>query len=173
MSLPLLAAVTVGLAAVTLAVLLKRLSARSDSAVLNWVWLESFSVSKYRPMERLLSEQDIRFLRAQPGYRPGMARRLRAERRRIFRAYLKGLARDFGRLHQAARVLVLHAPRDRSDVAAALAWQRLVFLGALAAVHFRLLLHTFGLGPVDVRSLVDVLESTRLQVRELALPVAA
>ena len=60
-------------------------------------WLKNFSVSSYRPMERLLDEGDIRFLTEHPGYEPGMENRLRADRRRIFRLYLKNLGRDFAR----------------------------------------------------------------------------
>src|SRR5688572_20360045 len=78
-------------------------------------WLDTFSVTRYRPMERLLSKEDFEFLASQPGYDPGMSRKLRAERRRIFRSYLRQLRIDFIRLHQVARLLVLYSPEDRPD----------------------------------------------------------
>src|SRR5688500_15536009 len=61
-------------------------------------WLDSFSISRYRPMERLLSEDDYEFLAAQPGYEPSIARNLRKQRRRVFRTYLQQVSRDFARL---------------------------------------------------------------------------
>ena len=68
-------------------------------------WLGSFSVATYRPMERLLSEDDIRFLKSQPGYEPNMEKVLRSDRRKIFRTYLRSLGRDFNRLHLALRLV--------------------------------------------------------------------
>src|SRR5690349_18638174 len=83
-------------------------------------WLDEFSVDKYRPMLRLLSERDFEYLSMQSGFTPEIARRLRIERRRIFRAYLNNLVRDFNRLQAAGRELVTQASTDRSELAAAL-----------------------------------------------------
>jgi hypothetical protein len=131
-------------------------------------WLQNFSTASYRPMERLLSEADIEFLRAQRGFEPGMDKALRAGRRRLFRAYLRSLALDFNRLHLALRLALLDSPADRPDLGAILIKQRLIFLAALAAVHARLLLHTLGIGTVDVQSLVSTLERMRGELRNVA-----
>src|SRR5207237_4592544 len=45
------------------------------------------SIEKYRPMERLLREDDLRFLSAQSGFSAALGRRFRRDRRRIFRGY--------------------------------------------------------------------------------------
>jgi hypothetical protein len=135
-------------------------------------WLQNFSIAGYRPMERLLSEEDIEFLRAQRGYEPGMDKALRAGRRRLFRLYLRSLALDFNRLHLALRLALLDSPADRPDLGVILIKQKLVFFAALAAVHARLLLHTLGIGTVDVRGLVSTLERMRVELRSL-VPAAA
>src|SRR5258708_34531219 len=62
----------------------------------------SFSMQRYQPMAMLLTDDDLLFLAAQPGYRPKMGKNFRRERRRIFRMYLRELAGDFHRLHAAA-----------------------------------------------------------------------
>lgn len=134
-------------------------------------WLLSYRSSRYRPMERLLRESDFRFLASEPGFRPELARRLRASRRRILRQYLRLVRRDFDRLYTVGKTLVVHSAEDRSEFAAALLRQRLTFLYAVTAVQVRLWLDWAGTGTIDVRGLVDALESLRVQVRQL-MPVA-
>ena len=136
-------------------------------------WLKSFSVASYRPMERLLSEDDVRFLKSEPGYEPGMEKALRAGRRRIFRSYLRTLGRDFNRLHLALRLMVLHAPRDNPELAKTLIKQKLIFTGGLALVHVRLSLYTLGWGGVDVRGLVRTLETMRAELQNVMMPTPA
>ena len=57
--------------------------------------LPEVRAEKYRPMVRLLSNEDLEFLRSQAGYTPEMGRRLRKERRRVMRSYLSALKCDF------------------------------------------------------------------------------
>ena len=134
-------------------------------------WLKEFSAATYRPMERLLSEEDVEFLKSQPGFEPGMEKSLRSARRKIFRAYLKSLGMDFNRLHLALRLELLLAPTDRPDLGAVLVKQKVGFFVALAAVHVRLLMHTVGIGTVEVRGLVSTLERMRTELRTVAAPV--
>jgi hypothetical protein len=134
-------------------------------------WLAEFRVERYRPMERLLSDEDGSFLSAQRGFEPAMLRKLRAERRRIFRLYLRGLVRDFSRLDAIGRQLVASASEDRSDLAATLLRQRVAFTGNLLAVELSLALNAAGIGHVDVRALVQNL--ALLKSRLAPLPVAA
>src|SRR5205807_919477 len=98
-------------------------------------WLDEFSIAKYRPMQRLLSERDYEFLAMQSGFTPDIARRLRAERRKIFRAYLRSLVRDFNRISAAARELVAHAPEDHSELAGQLLRYQVMFAIGVAAVE--------------------------------------
>lgn len=131
-------------------------------------WLKNFSIATYRPMERLLSEDDVEFLKSQPGYLPGMEKTLRSGRRRIFRAYLRSLATDFNRLHLALRLALLESATDRPDLATVLVKQKVTFFLALAAVHLRLAMHALGLGTVDVRGLVSTVDRMRTELRSLS-----
>jgi len=130
----------------------------------------ALSLEKYRPMERLLQEDDLRFLASQPGFSPQLGRRLRSGRRRIFRGYLRNLKKDFGRVSLALQTLIVHSVEDRGDLAASLTRQRLMFAAGLLAIEARLLLHTAGIGTVDVRGLVDSLETMQSQIRLLLTP---
>jgi hypothetical protein len=87
------------------------------------------------------------------------------------RQYLRLVRRDFDRLYTVGKTLVVHSAEDRSEFAAALLRQRLTFLYAVTAVQVRLWLDWAGTGTIDVRGLVDALESLRVQVRQL-MPVA-
>jgi hypothetical protein len=134
------------------------------------VWLRNFSAARYRPMLRLLADDDYEFLMGM-GTDRSVVRRLRSERRRIFRMYLSNLIRDFSRLHHAARILVLESEVERSDVAARLVRIRFDFFLAVFAVRCRLVLHAAGIGTVDVRGLITAIECIRTDFRTLA-PVA-
>ena len=57
-------------------------------------WIDELSVDGYQPMMRLLENDDIRLLRAQPGFTRQMAAKLRRERCRVFRSYLRCLNSD-------------------------------------------------------------------------------
>jgi uncharacterized protein (DUF1810 family) len=153
--------------------LVRRLTAPATVSKCDPEWVANFSITTYRPMLRLLDEEDFRFLAAQPGVSAATIRELRRERRRVFRAYLRNMVRDFHRLHLAARMSLLYATEDRSDLAHALFRQRITFTGAVLQVEFRLLLHAAGLAPVDVTRLLGALDSMRLNVSALnAVPQA-
>ena len=165
-----LAGVVLCTLAAFVAVFFKMMTAGRVQAV-DSEWLGGFSVARYRPMARLLSEDDLRFLASQRGFEPGLGRKLRADRRRIFRMYLRNLSRDFQRLHLAAKLMVLYSPQDRPELAGLLMRQRLVFARAMLAVNARLLLHATGIGVMDVRGLLEALEGMRLRVQDLAIPL--
>lgn len=136
--------------------------------------LESlFAPSRYKPMERLLDSADSSFLASQPACNRGMMRRFRAARLGIFRGYARGLGRDFTKVSNALKMLMIHAPVDRSALAGMLLKQRLMFSVAMMSLEFRLVLHGFGWSApqVDVRNLVEALDAMRTQLRTLALTV--
>ncbi len=80
--------VTLGVA-VAFGLLIRRLASPAKAELVSTEWLSRFSVAKYRPMERLFSDADYRFLERQRGFNPGIARRLRRERMRVFRGYFR------------------------------------------------------------------------------------
>jgi hypothetical protein len=166
------AVLSLGPIALALVLLYRKLSSQSDSEVALDQCLV-LSLEKYRPMERLLQEQDFRFLATQPGFSPQLGRRFRTERRRIFRGYLRNLKKDFGRVSLAFRILIVHSVEDRGDLAASLVRLRLMFAVGMLAVEGRLLLHAAGLGTVDVSGLVASLETMQGQMRLMLTPSQA
>ncbi|MBX5494031.1 MAG: hypothetical protein IRZ15_01725 [Bryobacteraceae bacterium] len=150
--------------AVTMAYFL-RMAVRPARGSFDAHWLESFRPSRYRPMERLLDDEEFAFLKSQPGFHPSIAQRLRKQRVAIFRQYLRQLKRDFQRLQEAGRLMVLYSEEDRPDLAKALMQQDVRFRRALLQVHIRLALYRLGIGKVDVRGLVGALETVSHSVR--------
>ena len=136
-------------------------------------WLDAFSVSRYRPMLRLLSDEDFAFLSRQPGFDPALYKKLRRERLEIFRQYFHRLIADFNRLHRTARLIVAHAESDHSALASQLMGLQLRFSLAVLETQVRFTLCKVGIGTVDVRVLLASLESLSLQLSENALASAA
>jgi hypothetical protein len=131
--------VTVGSLAGLLWVLTRMiLRRRQSAAALDGDETAGFSLDRYQPMGRLMAEDDLVFLKSQPGYRAEMGERWKRERRRIFRLYLAELKADFRRLHAQARELVAASGADSAGLVEVLMKQQLTFLMATTALEFRL-----------------------------------
>jgi hypothetical protein len=133
----------------------------------------NFSPARYRVLERLASDDDARFLATVPGYRPEMAARLRRERRQICRMYLRELAADFRKLHRAARRLVATAPEEHADLVGVLMRQQAAFWWTLNVVELKLTFASAGTGAVDVRGLLETLESLQAAIAPVETATAA
>ena len=120
-----------------------------------------FSLERYRPMERLLSAEDLRFLQSQPGFHPAMAARLKRERRRIVRLYLRDLKRDFRHLHAEARLFIAHGDAAAGELVPVLMRQQATFVRATVLLEIRLALSALGLGTPDVRPLLRLVDAAR------------
>ena len=118
-------------------------------------------------MLRLLDESDIAFLANNSSCSSKTVKKLRQERRRIFRSYLSNLTRDFNRLHMAAKLRTLYSEHDRPELAAALLRQKLTFSFAILSIKVRLALHVFGVSPVRVSGLLESLDTMRIQLSDL------
>lgn len=147
--------------------LFRRLIAGPKSLPVSVDWINDLSVARYRPMERLLSEEDYSFLASHPGFDKKLLRRIRSERRRVFRGYLGCLSRDFALVGAALRLMMMYSSQDRPDLAGILYKQQALFAIAMLGVQWRLLLHACGLGNVDVRGLVRAMEQMRLELRQM------
>ncbi|MEO8025728.1 MAG: hypothetical protein ABI823_04620 [Bryobacteraceae bacterium] len=156
-----------------LAVLMYRLRSPIAVSEVTAEWLDSFSIDRYRPMERLLNEADFRFLESLPGYRKEIGARLRKERRVAFRRYLNRLTRDFHRLHAAARQAVAYSETDQSHLVPVLMRQRLQFAWLVTKIDFQLAFHGVGLGKVPVGNLVAAMDAMSRELRMAAVPTAA
>ena len=160
--------------AVALLFIFRRLTAGGKDLPVSVDWISDLSAARYRPMQRLLHEEDYSFLASLPGCDRRLLRRLRGQRRKLFRRYLACLTRDFSRVCGAIRMLMVCSAQDRPDLAIILYKQQALFAVGLLTVQWHLLLHACGLGNVDVRGLVRAMEYMRLELRQLVpVPVAA
>ncbi len=132
------------------------------------LWWAEFDPRRYDAMDRLLCEEDTEFLRALPGYRTGMDKRLRTQRIRTFESYLKELALDFYRLHALGSELALVSPEMHNE----LFQQRVRFGRAMWRIRLELLGYRAGLGEVDPSAVVDSLRITN-RIFQPALAAAA
>jgi hypothetical protein len=139
---------------------------QADNSVPAEVLSQDCLTARYRPMFRLLDESDCGFIAA--GF-PGSSnlRRFRAERRSLFRVYLRNLGADHTRIVGAIRDLLVQSQLDRPDLAKALYRCQLMFALAMLSVEFRLQLYALGIGTVDVRSLVAAVEGLQLQLQDM------
>jgi hypothetical protein len=145
-----------------------RKSAPSPGALpVTATWIEELSLDRYRPMLRILAADDFDALRSQPGYTPAMLANLRRQRCRIFRQYLSALRADFARVCLALKLLMVQAGNDRPDLASTLLRKQAQFACGVAIVQVRLALYSFGIGSVEVASLLSVFDGLRVELRTL------
>ncbi|HEU5020298.1 MAG TPA: hypothetical protein VFT60_00360 [Bryobacteraceae bacterium] len=115
---------------------------------------------RYRPMLRLLSAGDMKFV----AHNPALRSKLAARRRELFRGYICCLTKDYARLLGSIRRLMVESGVDRPDLAKALAKNRFAFALALCRIEVHLRLHALGLSNVDVSGLVEALDGLRATV---------
>lgn len=111
----------------------------------------------YKPMLRLLSREDLQFVASAPE----LKKDLRARRRRIFRAYLRCLSKDYSRLLGGVRWIMVNSGVDRPDLAILLSRQRRAFAVAVCRIEWMLALHAMGFDnvKVDVSGLVGAVDN--------------
>lgn len=124
----------------------------------------SLPADRYRPMLRLLSNEDLAVVSAERKTRKAF----RARRRELFRSYLRYLTRDYAHLLADVRWAMVQSGADRPDLAKAIAKNRVLFAVATCKIEFSLLLHAAGVGKVDISGLVEALETLRGQVSVLS-----
>lgn len=132
-----------------------------------------FSIARYEPMGRLMCDEDLLFLKAQPGYTAEIGKKFSRARRRIFRLYLRQLALDFHRLHAHARVAVASLSAEHSSLVGMLLRQQVRFWYEMAAIEMKLSVSWAGLGSIDARGLVESLGNMQAEISRLAAPAAA
>lgn len=160
-----LALILIALSCFGLQVLLKMRSLGSAAAT-----TALLPANRYRPMLRLLSDDDLAFVATNAR----LQRTLRAKRRVLFRGYLRCLTRDYAQLLAGVRQTMVQSGADRPDLARALAKNRILFALSVCKVEYRLALHAAGIGHIEIAGLVDAMEVLRTQVIALtASPQAA
>ena len=133
----------------------------------------AFSMDRYEPMGRLLGNEDLLFLKSQPGYRPDIGARWERERRQIFRFYLNELKSDFRHLHSQARELVANSDADSAGLVETLMKQQMAFFRVTTALECRLVLQRVGLGKADVAPLMQLIDAMRADLAQRTSPLTA
>jgi hypothetical protein len=131
-------------------------------------FLDSFSLGAYRPMLRLASQMDRKFLSSVHG--ETLAGCYRKIQRQLLREYLRDASKDFNRLYAIATAKSVQAVSDPGDLSMALFEQQMTFILLVWGIEARLLFD--GLLPfaVDLKPLIMHLEALARQTRELARP---
>ncbi len=132
-------------------------------------WFEDFSAFRYLPMRRLLNGTDEGFVQRQQQNGAGTLREFRAERRMLFRLYLKDLQSDFARLSQGAKRAILAASEDQSEQVSSLIQLEWNFRKAVWMARGQLFLHACGFSPADATGLIDALQHFEFSIRETYL----
>ena len=155
-------ALTVGLA-----LFLRKAARRTSSLPVTSEWIDELSIERYRPMVRLLEQDDLQYLRSQPGFTPGMLRKLRVQRCELFREYLRCLDDDFARVCAALKIVMLQSKSDRPDLATALLRHQILFAAGSLSIRMRLVFFRMGFCGVDVSGLVKNFDTLRLELKIL------
>ena len=127
-------------------------------------------------MDRLLQKADVEFLASQAGYRPEIAHRLMAERRKIFIAYLGNLVRDFNQLVRIGKLMIVYSTQDQQEFARTLWRQQVRFYAGVCSVRVQLALYPLGRAGhlawngEHAHRLLAAVEAMRHQVQLVASP---
>jgi hypothetical protein len=152
--------------AVALAFLFARLASSAGRPPIDPESWKYFSADRYRPLTRLLDPVDIEFLRAQPGYQPGLERELAGIRRRAVLALVGEMRQDFDALIGFGQAWLQTGQAD--DLFRDQLFERkLRFSRAFLMLRFQLLGWRFGVCRVDVRPLVETLRSAEGLLRPM------
>jgi hypothetical protein len=117
-------------------------------------------------MLRLLDGTDFELLNAAGD--PKLMRRMRTQRRAIFRGYLRSLRRDHAMLCDCVRALIVQSDSDQADLVSSLYRMETSFRFLVLGVNFRLALHALGANQVAVWGLMDCFEKLRSQAELLS-----
>jgi len=130
-------------------------------------WTPELTLDRYRPMFRLLADDDIRFLRSQPGATPALVKRLRRQRYQVFRGYLRSLENDFHLAVETLLMVALDSQRERRDLLRALIVSRAKFSTGVLRVRCRLFLYRWNIGQEPLAQLVNLFEGLQLELLTL------
>jgi hypothetical protein len=155
--------IAVGLVGMSVFLKVRTLKAIEESASFN------LTADRYRPMLRLLSEDDFTIVKSDPKLRKS----LRSHRRELFRGYLRCLTKDYGRMLAGLRHAIVQSGTDRPELSRAIAKNRLLFAWTICKIEYRLVLHATGASRMDVSNLVQAMEVLRTQLQVLSASPAA
>jgi hypothetical protein len=131
-------------------------------------FLENFSLGTYRPMLRLATQMDRKFLSA--SHSETLAGCYRKIQRNLLCEYLRDASKDFKRLHAIATSRTVKASSDPDELSMALFEQHMSFILLVWGIEARLFLDNLLPFAVDLKPLIMQLEGLAGQTRELVRP---
>jgi hypothetical protein len=131
-------------------------------------FLEAFSMKTYRPMLRLASQMDRRYLES--AHSRELAACHRRVQRRLLREYLRELSHDFNRLYSIATAKSVRAMNDSDNLSTTLVEQQMGFIFLMWSIEARLLLDGIFPWSVDLKPVIGYIENLAAQTRELSRP---
>jgi hypothetical protein len=114
----------------------------------------TLDLSRYRPMLRLLSNEDLEYPQAAVPVAGDIAARLRQRHVELFKAYLRALRADFDLLQDTGHELIA-AGAASETLPEALLRAKIEFSRAMWSIRFRLIAFQLGLTGVDARPLLS------------------
>lgn len=108
-------------------------------------------VTRYAPMQRLLSAEDLALVAADKA----LVKQLRAQRCHVARGYLRCMTKDFAALHASVRQMMLDSNEDRPELATLLFRSQFNFAVSSCRIEANLWLYRAGVGTVDLSGLVQ------------------
>jgi hypothetical protein len=131
-------------------------------------FLENYSLAQYRPMLRLASQMDRKFLVLAHG--EPLAKCYRKIQRDLLREYLRDAARDFNRLYAIATAKCVQATSDPGDLSMGLFEQQMTFIMLVWGIEARLLIDDYLPFAFDLKPVIDQLGALAREARVLARP---
>jgi hypothetical protein len=131
-------------------------------------FLEGFSLHTYRPMLRLATRMDHRYLTV--AHSESLSACYRRIQRGLLREYLRDASRDFNRLYAIANAKSLRAASDPGDLSMALFEQQMTFIMLMWGIEAKLLLDGIVPFALDLSPLMSAIECLADQTRALGRP---
>jgi len=126
---------------------------------------QSVDVSRYAPMQRLLSANDLELVATDLQ----LVKALRNHRCQVFRGYLRCLTKDFGALLGGVRQMMVESETDRPELAVLLVRSKYTFVVSLFRIEANLWLYRYGLKTPDVSVLVQQIQNLVAQAQMSAV----
>src|SRR5215469_5869618 len=120
-------------------------------------FLDNFSVSQYKPMLRLATQIDRKYLRSAHG--ESLAKCYRKIQRDLLREYLRDASRDFNRLYAIAAAKCVKANSDPDDLSMGLFEQQMTFIMLIWGIEARLLVDGFLPLVFDLEPVIEQIEA--------------
>jgi hypothetical protein len=137
---------------------------RQIQAVKNLRAVSQVDLSRYRPMQRLLSGEDLALVAGDKV----LLRQLRKHRCSVVRGYLRCMTKDYSALYAAVRRMMVEATEDRPDLVKVILFSRVNFAWSLCAIEARLALYRFGIGTIDLTGVTNQVTSVQRLIQDSA-----